>query len=334
MGSNEITKMDEKTLPDNTQDNSVAEANEMTINGTKLENVNTSKFESYNIGHIFNFMTLLNNHPFSKNDIQEAFRLVPSICHNYSYGIGLTPLHVYMSDQLMNIKAVKMFLENGSYINKKLPDGDSTLTFLFQMKETRWQNTEFEYRQILELFIFSNPAINENDTAVAQGLKIDAELFRSDHGTTLWTRSNPIDQITHRRWKCVHHEVLPGTYLMDATEHSFFSHGLSNICFNFTAPLRIESGFPIQPGNIEEALKKTHHPAVKAYLQQCNDMPRPLKYCCRDRLRKHFKGGQIHEYVQGLNIPKSMSDFILLKTILHTISHDDRDTVKTCKCLC
>ena len=298
---------------------------------------NTCKFASNNIPLSYTgyeaFRYLLNDHPFSNNDIQEAFRLIPNISHaiNIPRGRGLTPLHLFMCEQI-NIKAVKMLLENGSDINVKLRDGESIFTFLFKIKKRRWRNTEFEYRQILELLIFSNPSVNKNGTAVAQGLNIDAELFRSDHGTTLSTRSDPVDHITHDRWKCVCHQVLPGKYLMDAKEHSALSQGYLDISLNFTGPLLIESGFPIQPGNIEEALQKPLHPAVEAYLQQCHDIPRRLSYCCRDTLRKHFRGRQIHEYVQGLNIPKYVSDFILLKTILHTISLDDRDTVKTCKC--
>ena len=300
---------------------------------------NTCKFASYNIPLSYTgygtFRYLLNDHPYSNNVIQEAFRLIPNISHaiNIPRGRGLTPLHLFMCEQI-NIKAVKMLLENGSDINVKLRDGESIFTFLFQIKKRSWRNTEFEYRQILELLIFSNPSVNENGTAVAQGLKIDAELFRSDHGTSLSTRSYQVDHITHDRWKCVCHQVLPGTYLMDAKEHSALSQGYLDISLNFTGPLLIESGFPIQPGNKEEALQKPLHPAVQAYLQstQCQDIPRRLSYCCRDTLRKHFRGRQIHEYVKGLNIPKSMKDFILLKTILHTISLDDRDTVKACKC--
>ena len=69
---------------------------------------------------------------------------------------------------------------------------------------------------------------------------------------------------------------------MDATEHSFLCQDLSDISLNFTAPLLIESGFPIQRGKIEEVLQTPLHPAVKAYLQQCLDRPRPLKSLCRD----------------------------------------------------
>ena len=300
--------------------------------------VTLDRHTSSNIQHYYRgytpFKHLLYGHPFSYNGLQLAFRLIPNISNDMKIPrrAGRTLLHLSLSEH-MNIKAVKMLLETGSDINTKMPSGDSILSFLFQNKKRKLYNTEFEFRQILELLIFSNPSVNENPTAVTKGLEIDAEMFRSDPGTTLRIRSNPMDHITHDQWKCIYHEVLPGTYLMDAKEHSLLSQGLSDISLNFIGPLLIESGFSIQPRNIAEALQKPLHPAVKAYLQQSQDIPRRLSYCCRDSLRKHFRGRQVYEYVQGLNIPKTMSDFILLKTILYTISFSDSATMKTCKCL-
>ena len=237
----------------------------------------------------------------------------------------------------MNIEAVRLLLENGSDIDIKR-FGDSTFTYLFEIKKTNWQNTEFEYRQILELFLYSNPSHDEGKAVVAQGLEIDAKLIGPDHHTLprstrpLSFMKDPCRQA--EPWRYVCHDVLQGTYLMDATEHSFLGQDLSDISLNFTAPLLIESGFPIQRGIIDEALQTSLHPAVKAYLQQCLDGPRPLKRLCRDSLRKHFKGREIHKYVGKLNIPESVRDFILLKTILPTISHDEWNTVKLYQCLC
>ena len=62
--------------------------------------------------------------------------------------------------------------ENGSDIDIK-SFGDSTLTYLFEIKKRNWRNTEFEYRQILELFLYSNPSLDEGKAVVAKGLEID-----------------------------------------------------------------------------------------------------------------------------------------------------------------
>ena len=115
---------------------------------------------------------------------------------------------------------------------------------------------------------------------------------------------------------------------MDAKEHSFLYDDPQNLCFNFSVPLLIESGFSVQQGNIEEVLQKPIHPSVKAYLQNCLDVPKALKQLCRNTLRKYFKGREIHKYVRLSNIPESVRDFILLKTILPTLTHDEWKTVK------
>ena len=266
-------------------------------------------------------MRLLRDHPFSKNDIQEALEMIPNVGQNINHSTAnrFTSKSLYK----MNIEAVRMLVENESDINFK--------TYLFKKEKTGWQNTTFEYRQILELFIYSNPSIVKAEMVVAQGSKIDAMLSQPDTPAHLYCMPSISERVScglSEPWKYVCHKVLQGEYIMDASEHSFLYHNLSDICLNFTAPLLIESGFPIQQGEIEMVLQKGLHPAVKAYLQQCLDVPKSLKSLCRASLRKHFKGREIHKYVGKVKIPEPVRDFILLKTILPTISHDEWITVK------
>ena len=202
-------------MPKHTQENSLAGANERKVDGIDFKSTNTSDFDQYDMEvKRKRLINLLNNHPFSKDDIHEAFRLIPNISHVINVPVqysGFTLLHLYAYSK-MNIEVVRMLLENGD-INIKRPGGDSVLTFLIKMKRTMWRNTEFEYRQILELFIYSNPSLDQNKTEVAQGLELDAELVRPDHGFR-WGRPEQLCDYFKENcrgnepWKYVCHEVL------------------------------------------------------------------------------------------------------------------------------
>ena len=69
-----------------------------------------------------------------------------------------------------------------------------------------------------------------------------------------------------------------------------------------------------EPNNVSNIL-----PDVKVYFNQYLETPRRLTHCCRDVLRKHFKGKQIHRFVVAADMPKPIQDFILLKPVLRCI---------------
>ena len=105
-----------------------------------------------------------------------------------------------------------------------------------------------------------------------------------------------------------------GDYIMDASEHTA-ADKCGIYAFNFVAQLLIESGFPATIDTLEEAImKKTLHPEELAYLQRCLDNPRSLLQLCRDVLRSHYKGRAIHKYVEIVNIPRKVHDYILVKS--------------------
>ena len=118
------------------------------------------------------FMYLIRDHPFSKNDIEEALQMIPNLRHdiNIPNANGYTPLRMYMTHK-MNVEAVTLLIENGSDINIKC-FGRSIFTSLFDIKDSDWRNTEFEYRRILELLLYSNPSLNDDTAIVAIALSL------------------------------------------------------------------------------------------------------------------------------------------------------------------
>ena len=86
----------------------------------KVEGPHTCDFEDNNVFigvKKRSFMYLLHDHPFSKNAIQEALKLMPNISHdiNLSSANGLPPLRLYICNK-MNIEAVRLLLENGCQV--------------------------------------------------------------------------------------------------------------------------------------------------------------------------------------------------------------------------
>ena len=87
--------------------------------------------------------------------------------------------------------------------------------------------------------------------------------------------------------------------------------------FNFTVhvPLLIESGFKITPEarKLLEDHKNALHESEQLYIDNTLYMTRPLKTCCRDALRKFYKGNQIHKFVELPTVPGKVKDFSLFK---------------------
>ena len=161
-----------------------------------------------------------------------------------------------------------------------------------------------KFREILETLIFENSDIELNPTAVQSGLRIDLENQKK-------TRTD--------------YSVEEGNYIMDGKLHGLFEAETGDdVALNLTAPLLIECGYNLspymfdflapEPDNVSNIL-----PDVKVYIRQCLETPRRLTHCCRDVLRKHFKGKQIHRFVEAADMPKPIQDFILLKPVLRCI---------------
>ena len=167
--------------------------------------------------------------------------------------------------------------------------------------------TLLKFAKTLELYIFENLDTELNKAAVTVGINADAEMYelRPDE------RMKGLD----------YH--LDATFQMDGQRHSLFGHDdADSFVLKFLGPLLLEAGF-ILSSTVPEMLENRNlHPEENAYIKRCMTIPRSLKTKCRDSLRKHYKGRQIHTFVKISNIPQAIKDFILLRPLLKTVSAD------------
>ena len=175
-------------------------------------------------------------------------------------------------------------------------------------------------RQIAEILIYENPDLEQEQTTVIYGIKRDKQL--NQQGTRV-----------HRLSYLAYYSYIPDSFIpdvkagfqMDAQEHGLFGHeDQESFAFNFFVPLLIESGFPV-PTEVKSLLvskKGSLHPAENAYIAHYLETPRLLTLCCRDTLRKHYTGRQVHGYVKKTNMPQNIRDFILLKALLKCTPED------------
>ena len=173
-----------------------------------------------------------------------------------------------------------------------------------------------KFREILETLIFENSDIELNPTAVLRGLRIDLENQK---------RTQTDDSMTD------------GIYTMDGKLHGLFDNK-ADVILNLTAPLLLECGYTLSRDMLEESVGSSMFdflapepdnassilPDVRVYIKQYLETPRPLTHCCRDVLRKHFKGRKVHRYVEAATIPKLIQDFVLLKPVLRCIFPDKK----------
>ena len=306
--------------------------------GAAAQNANLISVEA----KLKKLLSLIIDHPYSKDDIKEAFKTIPNL------SVAIRPIlretvNIFIKPKLggsymsipqrsipqpvsrrqgpstepnrsctENIEIIRTLIEIGADIDRRMIDETIILDDLLNRQMTNKQFTEIEYRQLLELFLYANPSVDQNLHAVSKGLRIDFDTINNTYGH--WRQT-----LIRSYLSSTTGDVTPWTYVMDAKEHFFFSENPATVCFNFTGPLLLECGFPIMHRKLQEALTKQHHPNVITYLQQCYDIPRPLKHCCRDVLRKYWQGRKIHEFVNRSRLPEYIKDFILLKTVLHTL---------------
>ena len=256
--------------------------------------------------------TILNSKAYSGSNITELSTTQnPSLLHLYL----LDPTeyfwyrHVYPKGRCSHHVSVLAELDDSIdclYLNYG--------TALNYTLSSRSQDSNF--REILETLIFENSDIDLNLTAVARGLRIDLENQKS-------TQTD--------------YSMTDGIYIMDGKLHGLFDDK-TDMILNFTAPLLIECGYTLSCDMLEESVGSSMFdflapepdnassilPDVRVYIKQYLETPRPLTHCCRDVLRKHFKGRKIHRYVEAANIPKLVKDFVLLKPVLRCIFPDKK----------
>ena len=203
----------------------------------------------------------------------------------------MCPLHSYIDGNTNpDPTVVKLMLDLGSGIDVTDLNGNSPLILL--LKEPRWLYYGKEIRETLELLIYENPNPYLNNEAVYLGLKQD-EYIRTNWNVNLAHMP--------KRFQ------MDGRYIRQDYTESF--------ALNFIGSLLIECGFPRTTADILMKGEKLG-PNEVAYIQQSIHEPRALKLCCRDSLRRHFRGRCLHQFVEDVVIPNRLKDYILLKDVL------------------
>ena len=235
------------------------------------------------------------------NEILCRLQKVPSV-QNKSSSCLLNVLGYNMNETIRNLdsRVVKSVLDLVADIEINRSVATKAYSLLTQLMYTyiiRGGNL-IPFRETLEVLLNENPELDSDRTvAVTRSLEIDQELWYYEDMSNLYE--------------------LPGEYLMDGEEHSLFGHDKdNNFYLNFLAPLFIESGFPYERLLLLNSLELQLHPAEHSYLQSCLDTPRTLTLRCRDVLRRHFIGRQIHRFVEQSSVPKPLKDFLLMKPLL------------------
>lgn len=158
------------------------------------------------------------------------------------------------------------------------------------------------FRKMAEIFLFENPDLEANKSVLKKAVEVD-QVMSGMTGATLQTSGEKV------------------SLQMDAKLHAVFKHDdTQDFALNFFSPLLIECGF-LYPADVYNEVvnhcrKKALHPAVEQYFCEAIYTPRLLTLRCRDVLRKHFKGRQIHKFVETRGIPQKTKDFILLRPLL------------------
>ena len=214
-------------------------------------------------------------------------------------------LHHYIKENMdqLDFRVVKAIFDLGADVDKSISSTCYTpltllLSFMSKNKDL------LGFHKTLEVILNENPNPRFNKDAVKIAFQLDLSL--------------------HTTIRNVIKSDFTGEYIMDATERSIFGlDDVDSIPLNFAAPLLIECGFLCTRETLHRALELSLHPAEHLYLQEYLvrlQTPKPLKLCCRDFLRRHYKGRRIHTFVERNNIPNSIKRFILLENLLNICS--------------
>ena len=198
---------------------------------------------------------------------------------------------------------LKHFLDLGASVNVINKAGMTPLVHLMNIKAHR----KYPHpREAEELYIYQNPDTDVHTSVFSCAVKSDQIFLKYKH-----------DSIAGGFMVC-------WDYLMDGKLHGMAGHDEDDFALNFMVPFLIEAGFEVSESEqmeIESAMD-TLHPYEQEYLKHWLNNPRPLKQRCRDVLRRHFNGLEIHRYVKTVNIPQTVKDFILLKPLLRCVSKE------------
>ena len=253
-----------------------------------------------------------------KSEIIDSIAQIPNIGKLINTGGKLTipndiphhcpepPLHHYIKENMhqLDSRVVKTIFDIGADVDKCNSSTSCYTPLTLLLSFMSKNNDLLGFRKTLEVILNENPNPRFNIDAMKIAFQLDFCLNT--------TKRNVIKS------------DFTGEYIMDATERSIFGlDDVDNIPLNFVAPLLIECGFLCTRETLNRALELSLHPAEHLYLQDYLvrlQTPKPLKLCCRDFLRRHYKGRRIHTFVERNNIPDSIKRFILLENLLNICS--------------
>ena len=200
----------------------------------------------------------------------------------------------------LDSRTLKKMLDLGADVNFKDADNMTPLQHLLSIRCDENQ----VFRDAEELYVFENPSLD--DSMVSFGVEADKVSY---------ILGQDADPFVGGR---VH------VYNMDSKEHAVRGHGGANFALNFMVPFLIESGCEVSETVRNELISEMEflHPAEQEFVKKYLERPRPLMTICRDSLRKHYRGRQIHKFVESVNIPWPIKDFILLKQLLKSVPED------------
>ena len=110
---------------------------------------------------------------------------------------------------------------------------------------------------------------------------------------------------------------------MDAKLHGSFGHDAENSCFNFLVPFLMECGFQVSTEDraaLDPLTDGSLHPDELGYINQYLASPQSLKQECRNALRRHYTGSQIHQFMELVTMPQQIKDYILLRPMMKVLS--------------
>ena len=225
-----------------------------------------------------------------------------------------------------NVDVLKTVLDFGWDIDSVDNEGRTFFCCLLQMQSTSPYPV---YRETLELAIFHNPNLSRHKSVISYGMKADLTLYETTLAAIEFeaARGPRATCDTKELYKLfggsVGNHVGNLGYVMDGKLHGNFGHDAENSALNFMVPFLIECGFHESTEDwaaLESFTEGSLHPEELEYIKQYLATPRPLKQQCRNGLRRHYTGRQIHRLVDLVTVPQQIKDYILLRPLLKYLS--------------
>ena len=198
---------------------------------------------------------------------------------------------------LSDAVSLESWINTLSDVNHEYSDGSTPLLDL--ISETC--DDILSFRRCLEMYIYQNPNVDLYESVVKLGIKSDKRFYSKKPSRHLYS----------------------GIYVIDGKPHGICGHD-DNPVLNMTGPFLMECGFLVldKVYKLVESRKDELPSKVYAYVQNYSSTPKTLKTLCRETLRRHFRGREIHRFVEIATIPQMIADYILLKPLFRCLPKD------------